>query len=46
MKIALSRTISEINVVLHFMQNCRMEAKKWPENDFWQKHFVEISHCF
>ena len=39
MKIALSRTISEINVVLHFMQNCRMEAKKMAGKLFLAKIF-------
>ena len=40
-KIALSRTVSEINKFLHFMQKFKMAAKSGGENDFWEKSPVE-----
>ena len=54
-EISLSRTISEINVFLHFMQKFKMATKRGMKMNFWQtvaddsvntlqvKNFVEIT---
>ena len=40
-KIALSRTVSEINAFLRFMQKFKTAAKKLMENNFWEKSQVD-----
>ena len=56
-EIALSRTLSEINVLLGFTQKFKMATKKMGKNDFWEtssvcsaenlrvKNLVEIALC-
>ena len=36
-EISVSRTVSEINVFLHFTQKFKKAVKNGKENNFWQK---------
>ena len=40
-KIALSRSVFEINAFLHFTQKLKMAAKSGRENDFWEKTGID-----
>ena len=43
-KIALSHTVSEINVFLRFTQKFKMATKNGGENDFWQKVADDLTY--